>query len=181
VMYARKRRKEEGFTLVELIVVVAILGFLLSIAIPRYLTARTTAAQAATKANLHQLASSMELYMTEHPEVGDTYPTNDDVASWLSAYIPKAPVPPGGNPNNENTLYQYAQLDGNDTDTNPGDSYAIWDPNPYGGKVFAAGPGGAIGEAEVSGGNVNAAIQEAVSNATGITNPDLSNPVPLNW
>ena len=174
-MHARKRRKEEGFTLVELIVVVAILGFLLSIAIPRYLTARTTAAQAATKANLHQLASSMELYMTEHPEVGDTYPANANATSWLSAYIPKAPVPPGGG------NYRYAQLDGNDTDTNPGDSYAIWDPNSYGGKVFAAGPGGAIGEAEVGDGGVDAAIKEAVSDATGITDPDLSNPVTLNW
>jgi prepilin-type N-terminal cleavage/methylation domain-containing protein len=114
-MHARKRRKEEGFTLVELIVVVAILGFLLSIAIPRYLTARTTAAQSATKANLHQLASAMELYMAEHPEK-TAYPANNDAKSWLQAYIPKAPVPPGGG------KYQYAQLDG-------GGSYAIWDPN----------------------------------------------------
>jgi len=165
-MHARKRRKEEGFTLVELIVVVAILGFLLSIAIPRYLTARTTAAQAATKANLHQLASSMELYMTEHPEVGDTYPTNDDVASWLSAYIPKAPVPPGGG------NYRYAQLDG-DADTNPGDSYVIWDPNPYGGKYFAAGPGGAIGDGTTK--------VEAINKATGLNLTNEPTPTPLNW
>jgi general secretion pathway protein G len=178
-MHARKRRKEEGFTLVELIVVVAILGFLLSIAIPRYLTARTLAAQSATKANLHQLASAMELYMAEHPGVG-TYPTTDandanNAESWLKAYIPKAPVPPGGNPSNPDTLYQYAQLGG-------GGSYAIWDPNPYGGKVFAAGPGGAIGEAEV-GSNFVEAIKEAVSNATGIetTDLDLSNRLPLKW
>jgi len=170
VMHARKRRKEEGFTLVELIVVVAILGFLLSIAIPRYLTARTLAAQAATKANLHQLASSMELYMAEHPDTATAYPAN--ATSWLSTYIPKAPVPPGG----ANSNYRYYAIDTDDNTNNGYESYVIWDPNPYGGKYFAAGPGGAIGEDS----NFGTAVQKATGQTVNGLDPN-SGGVHLNW
>ncbi len=163
----KRKKRQVGFTLVELIVVVAILGFLLAIAIPRYLTARTTAAQAATKANLHQLSSSMELYMTEHPEVGTTYPDTNGVVDWLRAYIPKAPIPPGGG------QYKYAQLDGNDSGNEPGDSYVIWDPKPYGGKYFAAGPGGAIGEGDSELAAINA--------ATGLNLGSLPGGTSLTW
>ncbi|MDW7996271.1 MAG: prepilin-type N-terminal cleavage/methylation domain-containing protein [Bacteroidota bacterium] len=161
-MCPEKRKKNAGFTLVELIVVVAILGFLLSIAVPRYLTARALAAQAATKANLHQLASSMELYMTENP-TETQYPGNP--TNWLKSYIPKAPIPPAGGTNR----YQYKVLQ----KVTQNDSYAFWDPSPYNGKYFAAGPGGVIGE----GGSLKAAVEEA----TGIVNPDLSGSVSLNW
>jgi hypothetical protein len=101
--------------------------------------------------------------------VGDTYPTNANATNWLRAYIPKAPEPPGRKPNDDDTLYQYAQL-GN------GGSYAIWDPNSYGGKVFAAGPGGAIGEGEGENGVVS-----AINKATGLTLGEAPDSNPLDW
>ncbi|WP_438314273.1 type II secretion system protein [Candidatus Caldatribacterium sp. SIUC1] len=117
----RKRKREEGFTLIELIVVVAILGFLLAIAIPRYMTAREQGAAAATKANLHNLATALELYLTERSA---ELPANNQ-AFWdaIKDYVPTPPKPPKGN------SYTYEK-----TDT----GYKIEDPNTYtiGGKTY---------------------------------------------
>lgn len=122
MVHVRKRKKEEGFTLIELIVVVAILGFLMAIAIPRYMTAREMAAANATKANLHSLASALEVYLAENPEA--TLPANDDVF-WeaIKTYVPTKPVPPKGE------SYVYSRT---------GTGYIIYDPNEY--TIGGAGP-----------------------------------------
>jgi len=53
------RRKESGFTLIELVVVLAILGILIALAVPRYLSARKKAYKAEAD-NILQEAKTLE-------------------------------------------------------------------------------------------------------------------------
>lgn len=78
--------KQKGFTLVELIVVLAVLGVLAAIAIPMYSNYRTKAYRTAAKASLVESAQSMERYFTRNNTyVGSTIgsiPGGDQVEEW---------------------------------------------------------------------------------------------------
>ncbi len=56
---------ESGFTLVELMVVVAIIALLAAIIIPNYVHARAQAAVSESEANIKQIATSLELYYAD--------------------------------------------------------------------------------------------------------------------
>ena len=63
-------RKARAFTLIELLIVVAIIGILAAIAVPNFLSAQTRAKVARVKADIRSLRTSMETYFVDN----NTYP-----------------------------------------------------------------------------------------------------------
>jgi len=65
------RRNQSGFTLVELLIVVIILGILAAVVIPQFNTAAAESKEAALASNLATIRQAIELYKVQH---NDSFP-----------------------------------------------------------------------------------------------------------
>ena len=70
----RTRKNQQGFTLVEIMIVVAIIALLAAIAIPNLLRAKMTSNDALAKATLRALSTAAESYGTAN---NGNYPPNE--------------------------------------------------------------------------------------------------------
>ena len=59
-------RREHAFTLIELLIVVAIIGILAAIAVPNFLNAQTRAKIARVKGDMKAIESALEMYRIDH-------------------------------------------------------------------------------------------------------------------
>ena len=86
-------RNRKGFTLVEIMIVVAIIGLLAAIAIPSFMRARTTSQQNACINNLRQIESAKEQSAMANNLANGSDP-NADWTTYLKGEV--APTCPGG-------------------------------------------------------------------------------------
>lgn len=80
------KKNEKAFTLVEIMIVVAIIGLLASIAIPNLIRARLNANESAAKASLRTIGTAMESYRAADPT--SVYPSAlTDLSGATPPYI----------------------------------------------------------------------------------------------
>ena len=115
-MKSFKSSLRRGFTLIEIMIVVLIIGILLAIAVPNFVKARESSRVKACVANLKQIQSAKEQWAMDQRQPGTASPAAG-VLYGTGMYIPgpaTGPVCPANN----------AAYTINAVDTNPSCSYA---------------------------------------------------------
>ena len=88
------RKSRAGFTLIELMIVVAIIGILAAIAIPKFAELIRKSSEGASKGNLGSIRSAMSIY---YADMEGQYPSDPTTLTLAGKYL--TTIPPAKAPN----------------------------------------------------------------------------------
>jgi prepilin-type N-terminal cleavage/methylation domain-containing protein len=86
--------RRTGFTLVEIMIVIAIIGLLAAVAVPNFMRAQRKAKEQVCAMNRDQIDSSKQLWCTENKKSEKDTPSEDEIRVYLKDS--KFPQCPGG-------------------------------------------------------------------------------------
>jgi general secretion pathway protein G len=93
-IFVRRAYRARGFTLIEIMVVIVILGVLAALVVPRVLDRPDEARAVAAKSDIASIMQALKLYRLDNQR----YPTTDQGLNALVAKPVDPPVPPNWKP-----------------------------------------------------------------------------------
>ncbi|HZQ44578.1 MAG TPA: type II secretion system protein [Acidobacteriaceae bacterium] len=128
----RKARRERGFTLIELMIVMAIIAILASVAIPSFINAVKHAREAVLREDLHTMRQAIDSYTVDKEKAPQSL---DDLVQ--AGYLKQIPVDPmtGSSdtwmPDSSDTLIDIDETDGGINNVHSGSQGTSTDGSTY--------------------------------------------------
>ena len=113
-MLHKVRSGKGGFTLIELMIVIAIIAILAAILVPNFIRARAQGQLTACKSNLKNIGTALEMYSTDW---SGRYPTTGSIGLITPNYLKTVPTCPSAGSNTYTGVY---------TSHSVPDAYTIW-------------------------------------------------------